>query len=429
VVVEVGAQGHAVPRRWLTAALVLALLPLVASSPADGADDGELDDARRELESATRELSEIETEVAEVGVVVADLDDQLRLASTELAALDRELAAAIVAAEDAVAAERAAATTLADVDAELTDTLGDWRDHRDRLAAHAVHAYKHGATSRQDLLVRGVAGAEDWHEVGVTLRLLDRLSGDEAALVSEAVDLTHATADLRARAGDARRTAVTTARTAADERRRVADLRSRQVTVVADIDARRRDRADALARLETDAAARAVLVAELEERVERLEAAAASVFVPVEVDLDVFGPAPAWAAGLPGGGRGYAAAVDATARRYGIDGRLLAALVWSESGFRPEVVSHAGAIGLAQLMPGTARGLGVDPWDPLQNLDGGARYLRAQLDRFGRADLALAAYNAGPGRVERVGRVPDIVETQLYVVKVLERYETLQALG
>ena len=92
-------------------------------------------------------------------------------------------------------------------------------------------------------------------------------------------------------------------------------------------------------------------------------------------------------------------------------------------------MSHAGAIGLSQLMPGTAAGLGVDPWDPVQNMVGGARYLRAQLERFGSADLALAAYNAGPGRVESAGRtVPQITETQVYVLRVLERYESLVAL-
>jgi soluble lytic murein transglycosylase-like protein len=144
------------------------------------------------------------------------------------------------------------------------------------------------------------------------------------------------------------------------------------------------------------------------------------------VDLDDQGPPPSWAGRLPANGQAWAAAIDAAATAHGIDGRLLAAVVWTESNFRPEVVSHAGAIGLAQLMPGTARGLGVDPRDPLANLSGGAAYLRAQLGRFGRADLALAAYNAGPTRVAAAGPgIPNIVETQLYVVRVLERYERL----
>jgi soluble lytic murein transglycosylase-like protein len=141
------------------------------------------------------------------------------------------------------------------------------------------------------------------------------------------------------------------------------------------------------------------------------------------------GPPPSWAVGLPAGGRPWAATLDAVAASHGIDGRLMAALVWTESNFRPDAVSHAGAIGLAQLMPGTARGLGVDPRDPVQNLSGGTRYLAMQLDAFGRIDLALAAYNAGPGRVRGAGNaVPGIVETQLYVVRVLERYEALRGL-
>jgi soluble lytic murein transglycosylase-like protein len=415
-------------RRALLVVLLLSLLPTVPASPADGADDRELDSARRELETATRELSDIEAAVARAGDEVAVLDERLRLASTELRALDVALVGAIAAAEAAVAAERAAAARLAEVDAELSASLADWHQHRDQLASHAVHAYKHGPGSLQDLFVRGVAGAEDWHDVGITLRLLDRLSEDEHALVGDALVLTRATAELRATAGTARSEAVTTARAAADEQRRVASLQARQAATVASIDDQLRTRAQVLADLESDAAARAVLVADLEARVARLELAAITVLVPVQVDLDVFGPAPAWAAGLPGGGRGYAAAVEAIAARNGIDGRLFAALVWSESNFRPDAVSHAGALGLAQLMPGTARGLGVDPRDPLQNLDGGARYLRAQLDRFGRVDLALAAYNAGPGRVQQAGGVPNIVETQLYVVKVLERYEALGGL-
>ena len=113
----------------------------------------------------------------------------------------------------------------------------------------------------------------------------------------------------------------------------------------------------------------------------------------------------------------------------GVDPVLFAALVWTESGFRPGALSPAGAIGLAQLMPGTARGLRVDPYDPLQNLAGGATYLRQQLVGFGRADHALAAYNAGPARVRQHGGIPPIVETQVYVLRVLERVDTLRAAG
>jgi len=94
---------------------------------------------------------------------------------------------------------------------------------------------------------------------------------------------------------------------------------------------------------------------------------------------------------------------------------LFLRLVQQESGWHPRAKSHKGAIGLAQLMPGTARKLGVDPHDPRQNLEGGARYLRQQYERFGSWRLALAAYNAGPEAVEKHGGVPPYRETRNYV--------------
>lgn len=137
-------------------------------------------------------------------------------------------------------------------------------------------------------------------------------------------------------------------------------------------------------------------------------------------------PAGDWAARLPEKGRAWAGAVQEAADRNGVDPALLAALVWTESGFEPDAVSHAGARGLAQLMPATAAGMGVDPDDPAQNLDGGARFLRAMLDRFGSVELGLAAYNAGPGRVAQAGGIPNIPETRAYVPKVLTHYAQLQ---
>jgi len=142
-------------------------------------------------------------------------------------------------------------------------------------------------------------------------------------------------------------------------------------------------------------------------------------------NLGVGGAAGEWAAGLPAAGQPWAGQIQAAAQEAGIDPRLLAALTWAESGFQPGATSHAGAKGLTQLMPGTAAGLGVDASDPAQNLRGGAKYLRAQLDRFGRVDLALAAYNAGPGRVAQAGGVPRIAETQAYVPRVLGYYAQL----
>ena len=96
--------------------------------------------------------------------------------------------------------------------------------------------------------------------------------------------------------------------------------------------------------------------------------------------------------------------------------RLFTALINQESRFNPRAVSPKGAQGLGQLMPATARGLGVqDPFDPAENLNGAARYLTKQLDTFGSVSLALAAYNAGPSRVEQYGGVPPFKETQNYV--------------
>jgi soluble lytic murein transglycosylase-like protein len=116
----------------------------------------------------------------------------------------------------------------------------------------------------------------------------------------------------------------------------------------------------------------------------------------------------------------FGAEITAAAQRHGIDPALLAGLVRQESNFDPTAGSPAGARGLTQLMPGTAAGLGVtDVTDPLQSLEGGAKYLKQQLDAFG-GDVtkALAAYNAGPGAVQRYGGVPPYAETQNYVQKV-----------
>lgn len=107
------------------------------------------------------------------------------------------------------------------------------------------------------------------------------------------------------------------------------------------------------------------------------------------------------------------------ARKYDIPEDLFLRLVQQESGWKVNAESKAGALGLAQLMPDTARRLGVDPMDPRQNLEGGARYLKRQYDRFGSWRLALAAYNAGPEAVVKYDGIPPYRETQGYVKAIL----------
>lgn len=125
-------------------------------------------------------------------------------------------------------------------------------------------------------------------------------------------------------------------------------------------------------------------------------------------------------AGAPGG-EPFAELFAAAGAKHGVSPALLTAVARAESNFNPRAVSHAGAQGLMQLMPATARGLGVtDSFDPAQAVDGAARLLAGHLAKFGSVELALAAYNAGPGAVQRHGGVPPYRETQAYVAKIMK---------
>ncbi len=143
-----------------------------------------------------------------------------------------------------------------------------------------------------------------------------------------------------------------------------------------------------------------------------------------------FTPRPAPAAKTLPGQLPYAVQVAAAAAEHALPEALLHAVIHTESNYNPLAISGRGAIGLMQLMPDTARELGVvDPWDPAANIRGGARYLKQLMALFDNdLQLVLAAYNAGPGAVLRQGRsIPPYAETRRYVPRVIERFNRLQA--
>ncbi len=121
--------------------------------------------------------------------------------------------------------------------------------------------------------------------------------------------------------------------------------------------------------------------------------------------------------------RDYDRLIARVAGQHGVHPALVKAVIAAESNFKPDAVSHAGAQGMMQLMPATAADLGVSrPFGVVENIDGGVRYLRAMLERYGDVRRALAAYNAGPGTVDRYGGIPPYRETRTYVKRVLEYY-------
>ena len=140
--------------------------------------------------------------------------------------------------------------------------------------------------------------------------------------------------------------------------------------------------------------------------------------LPEQTTATASAPSGAALAGVP-----YADLFSRAASRYGVDPSVLAAMASQESGFNSQAVSPAGAQGLMQFMPATAQGLGVNALDPNSAIDGAARYLSSLTKQFGSTDLALAAYNAGPGTVSRYGGIPPYTETQNYVRNVMSKAE------
>jgi peptidoglycan hydrolase CwlO-like protein len=421
-------------RQVAVTAAVLAVLLAVPASPvpaptsAWAATGDDLRQARDELEVAQRELSDVEAQLDRARNAVDAVESRLDQASAELQGIADELAAAEAVLGTKQAAQQRAARRLAAATAEMEERIAARDASQGAVDARIAEVYKRGTSSHADLLFEGVARSGDLHEAAVAIRTVQHLVRRDRDVLIRNRAATLAANDARAEVATLRSEARSEERAAVRERRRVEALLRQQAVVVSGIEHDLAERERIVASIDGDRTAKAVLVAQLARRVRELSVRLDQVLLAA-VDVPLDGPPPAWTPALPDRGRPWTAAIDAVATQVGLDGRLLAAVVWTESNFTPTAVSHAGAIGMAQLMPGTAAGLGVDPWDPVQNLAGGARYLRTQVARFGSVELGLAAYNAGPGRVEAAGGIPNITETQLYVLRVLERYERLRAAG
>lgn len=406
-------------------ALVALLLPSPAGAEVPPATVGTVRDA---LSQAERSLSDVEAQLRRAQDAVDAVETRLGRASSQLHVVAGDLAEAEAVFARAQAAERAAAGALTEALGSMDERLAAWEATRAAVNARAAETYKHGAASNTNLMFQGLTRSGDMHEAAVAVKTVHGIMERDRQLLARNRDLARAANDARAAVAGLRSQARSEQRAALREQRRIEALVAEQARLVATIEDELAAKAAIVASIDDDRAASAVLVERLREAISSMSVSIDDV-VFATVDIPIDGPPPAWTSALPPRGRQWAPAIEAVAGRAGIDGRLLAALVWTESNFNPTAVSHAGAMGMTQLMPGTAAGLRVDPWDPIANLAGGARYLRLQMVRFGSVELGLAAYNAGPGRVLEAGGIPDITETQLYVLRVLERYERIRAAG
>lgn len=384
-------------RRWAVAAALVALslsaLPAVAG-PTDDLEGAEhqlqetrarLDRAREAYEAARRRLAELQGELARVE---ERLGEARRAASEARRGWHREQQKA----------ERAA------------DRL---ESRRHELSLHVSDTYRRGLSDAGRVWLSVISSDGSPHDVALAEQATERLLERDRQLIADAREEQRLTRAAREHARAA-------AREAEARHAEVEELVERQRSLLAQAREQEEERETVVEDLAADRAAQEELVAALRRQLASVEAV---LTTPREASFDQADPA--WTGALPGAGRRWAGEIDAAGARVGVDGRFLAALVWTESYFREDAISPAGAVGLTQLMPATAEMLGVDPHDPLQNLLGGARYLRQQLEAFWDLERGLAAYNMGPGAVSRAGGVPESIGVQLYVLSVLERWRAL----
>ncbi len=408
------------PAVTLAAAFGMLVVAVVPEARAD------LGQTQQELEEVTQDFAAIVRELDAIADDIEAIDRRLGSANAELRRIRSELAQAETGIAAAEAAEGVAIARIEDAEARLTEIRAEIDTTRGRLRDRLVQTFKHGRTTSVDIIMRGTVGALDLHEMALTLNTIGRITEDDRGLVDAMQRLADEQEDVIVDQTQARVAAVEARDLAIRQRDRVVQLEAEQRSVVAEINRDRARRQAVFDDLEADKERLAGLVRALEEEIKRLQRADIDVIMPIGGE---FVGVPEWSARLPASGRPYSALIASASAAQGIDGRLLAALVWSESSFRPSAVSRVGAAGLSQLMPATARELGLrvdgsvdERFDPERNLNAGARYLRQQIVRFGSVELGLAAYNAGPGNVSRYGGIPPFAETQFYVYIVMRRY-------
>lgn len=381
------------------AVAVVAVALLLSALPAVAGPEDRLDGAERQLEDTAQRL-------ADAREAYEATRERLARLRSELGAVEQRLAEARRAAQRARQRWRRR-------DRRAERAAGQLRSRHRELSVRVTDAYQRGVSDAGRVWLSVFSSAQTPHDVALADRATRRLLERDRQLLAAAREQERAMETARRRAREAAEEAET-------RKAEVAGLVERQRTLLAQAREQQQAQQEVVAELAADRRAQAELVAELRRQLDSVEAV---LTTPREVPFDQ--PDPAWTDQLPDRGRRWAGEIDAAAARVGVDGRFLAALVWTESYFRQDAVSSAGAVGLTQLMPATAASLGVDPHDPIGNLTGGARYIRRQLEAFWDIEAGLAAYNQGPGRVAASGGVPDSVGAQLYVLSVVERWRGL----